>query len=414
MLDATVGNAPVYGQQTLKSKEYLIGQISGMEKQKAEFEQMLSDKKAGNIVKKSPDSRPSFLSDMTEENLKKNIEIFTNMISEAKAKLATAPDKDTLVKNKFVLADMFKADITPEQATQSGFEGGDGSGVLNGTVDIGKQNPADIYLGVYRKSNNLTLRFISYDDYEKSFSGGIAYTGQKLFKCDLTAEDAAAIARAKVKALGFDYLDLDTRLVCDMLDRKHMVGDRLPECFMFVFTRSMDGATATLAHGDGMMTQEEMLALQYAPYWRADEVKIYVDDSGVIGVEVDDLKSDVVRQAYGIKLKDFEQIMDIFKEQVFIENTFKNESYIEKAINREIYIDNIRLGYMPTAWKDHAGKILYVPVWDFFGYQIVTYKGVIGGDFGEYLDEKNRLTTDLGDQSLLTVNALDGTIMQRQ
>ena len=199
-----------------------------------------------------------------------------------------------------------------------------------------------------------------------------------------------------------------------MLDRKRMEGDRLPGCFEFVFTRSMDGATATFARGDGLVTNDEKQELEYAPYWAVDEVKVYVDDSGVIGVTVDTLKSDVARQAYGIQLKDFEKIMDIFKTQVFIENTFQNESYTEKALNREIHINHIRLGYMPTAWKDHDGQIIYVPVWDFFGYEVVTYEKGIGGDFGTALDKDNRLTTDFGDQSLLTINALDGTIMTRQ
>ena len=209
MLNAIVGNATIYGEQTIKSKEYLTEQITQLEKQKAEFERLLSEKEndqnGSNTAQKTPNSGPSRISDLTEEDLKRNIENFTNSINEAKAQLPTAPAEDTVVKNKFVLSDMFKGDITPEQAIQSGFSHDNGSSYLNGTVDLGKQTPADISMGIYKNGNSsrFTLRLISYDDYEKSFTAGISYTGQKLFKCNISVEDAAAIARGQSQRDGF-------------------------------------------------------------------------------------------------------------------------------------------------------------------------------------------------------------------
>lgn len=428
MITAIAGDATIYGEQEIRSKAYLLEQITRLQSQKAEFERQLregglsEDEKlaqeaAGNDT--SPAGEGSGLISMfSEEDLKKNIEMHTNMINEAKAKLPTAPDEDTVVQHEFIPADMFREDMTAEQAPQSGFgyqnDGGMIAMSLIGTVDLGRDTPADIYISLTRgEYNHFLLNFSDYDDYEQSFDSGVAYTGQELFKCDINAQKAAQIARAKVRELGFDYLDIDSTYVSKMLDRQRKEGDRLPECFKFVFTRSMDGATATYAHGDGAMTEEKELALQYAPHWDIDEVSVRVDDSGVIGVRIESPKSDVARQAYGIELKDFEEIMDIFETQVFIENAFYYDSYADKALNREIHVDSIRLGYMPTAWKDHPGQIIYTPVWDFFGYEVVTYEDGIGGDFGTMLDEHNRRTNDLGEQSLLTINALDGTIMIR-
>ena len=431
MLDAIVGDATIYGEQTIRSKEYLLEQITHLEAQKEEFERLLSEgglsedeklaQEAAGKTGPQPtgEEGPSSISMLSEDDLKRNIESFTSMINEAKAALPTAPDEDTVVQHEFVLADMFKEDITEEQALESGFSyGNDGYNImksLSGTADLGRETPADIYIQLHNgKFSHFSIYFADYDDYEQSFGGNDElYTGQELFKCDIGVEEAAQIARDKVSEMGYGYLDIDTTYVSGMLDRQRKEGDKFPECFEFVFTRAMDGATATYAHGDGVCTEEKELALEYAPYWEPGEVTVYVDDSGVIGIRVGTLKSDVTRQAYGIELKDFEEIMDIFETQLFINNAYSGPGDWEKVLGREIRVKEIRLGYMPTAWKDHSGKIIFTPVWDFFGEEVVTFEEGIKGDLGAALDENNRFYMDLGSQSLLTINALDGTIMIR-
>ena len=433
LLDAIVGDATIYGEQTVRSKEYLLEQITRLESQRAEFERLLDEgglsedeqlaQEAAGVqpLPESEEGGPESVSKLTDEELEKNIANYTQTINEAKAALPTAPDEDTVVRNEFVPEDMFREDITEEQAQQSGFtyhnEGSMTSMSLSGTVDLNRITPADISISMSRGDyNSFNLNFTDYDDDEQGFFDGEPYTGQELQGCTIGMEEAAQIARDKVSAMGFGYLDIDKTYACQMLDRQRKQGDQFPECFEFVFTRSMDGATATSARGDGVCTEEKDLALQYAPYWGADEVTVHVDDSGVIGIKIGALKSDVTRQAYGIELKDFEEVMGIFETQLAIENAFMYDAYPESAICREVHIDEIRLGYMPTAWKDHAGQLIFTPVWDFFGYEVVTYEEGTGagGDFADALDENNKRTYDLGDQSLLTINALDGTIMIRQ
>ena len=435
ILNAVVGDSTIYGEQTVRSKEYLLEKITHLEAQKEEFERLLNEgglsedeklaQEAENLIKGTPgpigeNGEPESAIRLTKEELQQNIDNYTAMINEAKALLPTAPDEDTVVKHEFVPADMFRTDLTKELAQQSGFsyqqEGGSVAMSLNGTADTGKQNPADIYIGLYRGDyNHFSLNFADYDDYEHSFTANdVAYTGQELFKCDIGVEEAAQIARDKVAEMGYGYLDIDSTFVSEMLDRKRMEGDDYPECFEFIFTRKLDGVTVTNAHGDGICTEEKDLALQYAPHWGADEVKVYVDDSGIVGVRVGTLKSEAVRQAYGIELKDLEEIMGIFETQLFIKNAYSGPGDNSQVIGREIHVTEIRLGYMPTAWKDHSGQIIFVPVWDFFGEEVVTFEEGIGGDLGESLDENNKYYRNLGTESLLTINALDGTIMVRQ
>ena len=105
--------------------------------------------------------------------------------------------------------------------------------------------------------------------------------------------------------------------------------------------------------------------------------------------------------------------MDIFKQQVFVENAYDGPGTAEQVTGREIQVSEIRLGYMPVPWKDHAGQIIFTPVWDFFGKEVIIFEDGIKGDLGEALDENNRLEYDLGIRSLLTINALDGSIIDR-
>jgi|GEM_PF-2698505 len=65
------------------------------------------------------------------------------------------------------------------------------------------------------------------------------------------------------------------------------------------------------------------------------------------------------------------------------------------------------------AMEGSRGKIIFAPVWDFFGNEVTTFEDGIGGDFGAALDDNNAYALDLGNDSLLTINALDGTIINR-
>ncbi len=431
MLKAIVGDAPVYGELTLQSKDELIEQIGRYKKQKSEFEEMYASggsdggaQPVQGVAVPAPTPPPDGhgISQLSKEDIQLNIEMFAQMIAEAETKLKTAPDDSTVVRNPLSLDVMFDKTATYEQADLSGMTltaNGDNRSVsVDGIADIGKATPADIYIyyGSGSFGENLIINFINYGDTEQGFFEGEKYTGQELFKCDIGVDEAAELARERMREMGFDYLDIASTQVCEMLDRKRMENDRFPQCFEFTFTRELDGAMTTFARGDGTMTQEEMDEMsnaEYTPIWRPGEITVYVDDSGIIGINVNASKSEVNRQAFGIELKEFSDIMDIFKQQVFIKNAYSGPGSSDQIARREIRVGEIRLGYMPVPWKDHAGQIIFTPVWDFFGEEVVTFKDGISGDLGEALDENNQLANDLGISSLLTINALDGTIIDR-
>jgi hypothetical protein len=61
--------------------------------------------------------------------------------------------------------------------------------------------------------------------------------------------------------------------------------------------------------------------------------------------------------------------------------------------------------------KNNSGEYLYVPVWDFYGRVITEHKQGTG-ETGVF-DEPNKWTERELGYSLLTINAIDGTIINR-
>ena len=94
----------------------------------------------------------------------------------------------------------------------------------------------------------------------------------------------------------------------------------------------------------------------------------------------------------------FSEIQNIF-EQMIIKK--EKDRFIEEGSSLEINIDRVCLSYMRVREKNATEGTL-IPVWDFFGTE--TYRGSGGEDFyirkGEY-------------ESILTINAMDGTVIDR-
>ena len=110
----------------------------------------------------------------------------------------------------------------------------------------------------------------------------------------------------------------------------------------------------------------------------------------------------------GAELIAFDEIMDILRQQILIQGAWNG---VVEVKSRKLFIDEITLGYMKIAVPDNPDEFILTPVWDFFGYQEAeydedTYTGLI-------LDENNRYRTRDFRHSYLTINAIDGSIIDR-
>lgn len=162
------------------------------------------------------------------------------------------------------------------------------------------------------------------------------------------------------------------------------------KCFVFHYIPVHEGISITNVEPCyGMETEEVM----YDRPWACEEIIISVNDSGVISFQWDS-PGDIVRTVNeNVLLKDFEEIKEIFRKQMFYQRTWTFPGIQENGIT----VKTIKLGYMRVKVKDE-NKYYMLPVWDFIGDWTYTARG-----------QENSIEN----VSFLTLNAIDGSVIDR-
>ncbi len=197
--------------------------------------------------------------------------------------------------------------------------------------------------------------------------------------CQYSETEAVELCNAVLKQLGVgnNYAVFSAEGVADVTSSGSNV-----DCYngyLIKFSRIIDGVSETYDFYDGNMTEDG--GQSALPYCFEKMYFIVRDD----GIDYFDWNSPMIlgtRQADHVKLADYNEIEETFRNQVLL-----NYSYVEEPTN--IDIDEIRFGYMRAKEKDKDHEFTLVPVWDFIG----------------ELNER---------YSIMTINAIDGSIMNRQ
>ncbi len=176
--------------------------------------------------------------------------------------------------------------------------------------------------------------------------------------------------------------------------------------YAFHYTRNLDGVpiTYTVASGGAKMNTEND-----AVRWGYEMLDIYVTKDGIDEINFANQYDIGPADTKGIELLPFSDLMAVFDKMIQLQST---ELFLDKRSDHEDYgtppqsvhydIDKITLGYMriydPQSGK-REGKL--VPVWDFYGSCTISYDGTIPKTFRDT------------NKSLLTLNAMDGTVVDR-
>jgi len=260
-------------------------------------------------------------------------------------------------------------------------------------ADLGKPVPS--YLQIWMSENDINT-LISFSD-----TGGIRYeekieAGDSLPGTALTRRESLARAEAFLRDLGIEDMrlakteayadssgaDSDGAAITDNLGNK--------KCYRFRFCREVCGISVTLTdYYYGLTYGSET----YDKVWSAEQLDVWVDDGGIYaflwGGRGDPGR--VVNK--NVLLLDFDSVLKEFKKQIFYKRTW-DDGYIEDS---KITVKKIKLGMMRVRLRED--KYVYMPVWDFIGDW--TYKSG-GAEYGEY------------DSSFLTLNAIDGGVIDRE
>ena len=196
-------------------------------------------------------------------------------------------------------------------------------------------------------------------------------------------DEAQRLCDSVVQALDIPGMDLWS------VRRAYSSSPLLPTrcCWEVRYTRQMNDAPITYTN-DSYVSMNVTADGSYQVPWPYESLVFYVNDDGIVGMKwlsPYEIGGPVTEDS---ALLGFNDVMDVFEKMYVVDND-------GEAL--DVTINDIRLGYARILKQDEIGVGLLVPVWDFFG--------TVTDDEGQVYDDP--------DQSLLTINAIDGTIIDR-
>jgi len=225
-------------------------------------------------------------------------------------------------------------------------------------------------------------------------------TNGRALGCSITLEEARAYADTEVQAFCPDYaLTSYGQMPAPKAGNNEMpaAGAGNPQYYIFRYTRHIYGIPVNDDNGG------EGVSNEYDYTSGLGVITVIVDDGGVCFLSYNnpyDL-GPTIQEDCG--LLSFRQIMDIFAKVglLSIQHLERNADLQENTL--QIY--RIQFGYMAVRQPDNINAYYYVPVWDFYGYRVLF-------GTGGYAHGKDDGFVQQG-KSELTINAIDGTIIDR-
>lgn len=159
------------------------------------------------------------------------------------------------------------------------------------------------------------------------------------------------------------------------------------------FTRSLEGVPVTYTAEMGTTLEDEESVV-----WPYENLTLVYNEEGLVNFTWENpYEVEKVSDEY-LFLLPFSEIQNIFEEMIVKKYQDWLDGNEDMRLNFEI--DEVRLGYMRVREKNNSSEATMVPVWDFMGTQRIAYENEIYDESSVY-------------NSYLTINALDGTIIDR-
>lgn len=161
----------------------------------------------------------------------------------------------------------------------------------------------------------------------------------------------------------------------------------LKSVYIVRFEREVNGAPITYTRDQGTAVEDG-----YAASWPYEAITFVIDDSGIIEFYWTSPYTEPEIVTDDTKLLPFPEIKQVFEKMIMVKNSWTEGTSVQMDI------DTVQLGLMRIVTPNQGNTGVLVPVWDFFG--TTTYK-----------NDEEQLSRPR--DSLLTINAVDGTVIDR-
>ena len=144
----------------------------------------------------------------------------------------------------------------------------------------------------------------------------------------------------------------------------------------------------------------------YSGTWHYEVITLDYTKDGLVYFYWESPHTEPVLQVEDTQLMPFDQIAEIFAKMIMVKNSdvqYANERNGFITV-RNFDVHKVKLGLMRIKAKDSFDEGLLVPVWDFWGTEKWEYDGW----------DNNGVDIENGEQILLTINAIDGSMIDRE
>ena len=290
--------------------------------------------------------------------------------------------------------------ITPDYSWQKPYVWSDAKGEIDTT---------DAYMTLWTMPDNATYSWIHAMN-SREFSGNATFEYCRDFLYTTTGElgtnsadvsgmlpfseqEAYSLASQTIQNMGLEGFVCSARY--GVLNLNDPAGYSKTPLYTFFFTRQYAGIAETYTN-DGQTG-----GAKDTTSWYYEMVQVRIDKDGIAYVKYSSPTEIVEPVMTATTLLPFDDIRGIFEKMVLIVGNRVDAGISMALESQEYVITDVRLGLMSVR-EENADTGLMIPVWDFLGYENYVLTNGENGTTGS-----NRLT------SYLTINAIDGSIVQR-
>ena len=205
-------------------------------------------------------------------------------------------------------------------------------------------------------------------------------------------EDATAFAQKVLQDIGLREFTCVGARIAPLIPNRHNIERNCRCVYEVLFTRQINGVNITYTDVDS--SNSAFGTNSYAPSWGYEKIQMFVDDAGVFGLLFNEQYEILDTTVPSAKLISLEDAIKSFVNMIELKFARTESSTIKK--DATIQVTEIRLGLTRVQEKGDLEQGYLVPSWTFFGVYDMDARGAQGYD---------------GTDPLLTVNALDGTII---
>jgi hypothetical protein len=256
------------------------------------------------------------------------------------------------------------------------------------------------------QSFNATRSSLSFDNqpYGAKYTSFEQYEGIDADKVDKSYEECYQMAinfKHKLTGENCNLSIVGSRIGYSLNTYAGYTKETSGQCYSFTFAKVFNGV---YAYPKNSLHKKDNI--NYTQVIETERINILVDNSGICFFRWGNPTKYKDTISQDTPLVDFEEVNNVFKNYCGYSFSWVPQyDNIPDDVTVTININKVEFNLMVTKEKDDIGSYIMIPVWDFVG--DITYDQEVFTVEGEPYEGENNI-------AILTINAIDGTIINRE